>query len=167
MSLDNIPLPAPVLHDLYKNALVDMGYPQTGTVFSQKVKLAYLGENNKQVILLVNNAEAIYLPEHSLNFLLGILGACNLNMADVALLNISKNPSCSYTKLKEELGAEKIFLFGLNADAIDLPLQVPHYQIQKYNQQVYIMAPDLDTIERNKEEKMKLWNCLKQVFNLG
>ena len=62
--------------------------------------------------------------------------------------------------------AEKIFLFGLGADALALPLQFPHYQVQQFNNQVYLSSVALNELQANKDEKMKLWNSLKKIFSL-
>ena len=87
-------------------------------------------------------------------------------MADVALVNLAKNPDLVYSVLSEHLKAEKVFLFGLNAANIDLPLQFPHYQVQQFNNQVYLSSVSLSEMQANKEEKMKLWNCLKKIFSI-
>ena len=87
-------------------------------------------------------------------------------MADVALVNLTKNPGVSYTVLSEQLKAENVFLFGPDAAVLELPLQFPHYQVQQFNNQIYLSAVSLKELQANKEEKMKLWNCLKKIFSI-
>ena len=167
MSLDNIQLPAVILHDLYRNSLVDLRSGNAILNTEQAAAIFFLGNNQQRVVIIVKNTEAIYLPEEELNFLLGILTACKLSMADVALVNIAKNKEPDYMAITEQLSAEKIFLFGVEPAALALPLQFPHYQVQQYNNQVYLSAPPLKQLEDDKAEKTKLWNCLKQVFAIG
>jgi len=167
MSLDNIQLPAIVLQDLFTNSLVDLKTANAESATVSAGDLSFLGENKKKVSIVVDHTNVIYLPDDELNFLLGILSACKLSMADVALLNFAKNPSVTYKELSEQLSAEKILLFGIKPSALELPLQFPYYQIQNYNNQVYLSSPDLKTLADNKEEKIKLWACLKQVFAIG
>ncbi len=167
MSLDNIQLPAIVLQDLYTNSLVDLKTANAEPVAVSAGELSFLGENKKKISIIVDHTDVIYLPDEELNFLLGILSACKLSMADVALLNFVKNPSATYREIGEQLSAEKVLLFGIKPSALELPLQFPHYQIQNYNNQVYLSSPDLKTLSDNKEEKIKLWTCLKQVFAIG
>lgn len=167
MSLDNIQLPAMILQGLYSKSLYDLETDKSVSVDMQTANIASLGSNQKKIAVLVDSTAAIYLPDEELNFLLGILTACKLSMADIALINVAKNPGLSYTAVTEQLNAEKIFLFGLNADALALPLQFPHYQVQQFNNQVYLSSVSLHEMQANKEEKMKLWNCLKKVFALG
>jgi len=166
MSLDNIQLPAILLQDLYTNALVDLKTENAHPAAVIAGNLSFLGENKKRVSIIVDHAEAIYLPDEELNFLLGILSACKLSMADVALLNRSKNPSLAYKDISEQLSAEKVLLFGIEPSMLELPLQFPHYQIQQYNNQVYLSSPTLKILGSNIEEKKKLWGCLKQVFTI-
>ena len=166
MSLDNIQLPAIVLQDLFANVLVDLKTENAQPDSVTPESLSFLGENKKKISIIVDHAEVIYLPDDELNFLLGILSACKLSMADVALLNCSKNPPVAYKDISEQLSAEKVLLFGIEPSRLELPLQFPHYQIQNYNNQVYLSSPALKVLADNKEEKIKLWGCLKQVFTI-
>ena len=75
MSLDNIQLPAIVVHDLFKNSLIDLNMKQPVAASSTTAPFAFLGNNQKKVIVIVNDDSAIYLSDISLNFLLGILAA--------------------------------------------------------------------------------------------
>ncbi|MEO6253320.1 MAG: hypothetical protein ABIO79_08450 [Ferruginibacter sp.] len=166
MSLDNIQLPPTILQTLYGKSLYDLQTESPDAGNAQPGNIVFLGSNQKRIVILVNAAETLYLPDDELNFLLGILTACKLSMADIALVNISKNHDLLYTAITEQLKAEKIFLFGLNAEALKLPLQFPQYQIQKFNNQVYLSSAALTDLQKDKEEKMKLWTCLKTIFSL-
>ena len=166
MSLDNILLPDMVLQALYSKSLYDLEMNKSALDDIQPGSIGFLGNNQKKITIVVNSDAAIYLPDDELNFLLGILTACKLSMADIALVNLAKNPDLVYSVLSEHLKAEKVFLFGLNAANIDLPLQFPHYQVQQFNNQVYLSSVSLSEMQANKEEKMKLWNCLKKIFSI-
>ena len=166
MSLDNIQLPPAILQSLYSKSLYDLKTDELEQGEIKAEKIAYLGSNHKKIALVVTATGAIYLPDEELNFLMGILTACKLSMADVALINLNKNSDLNYTHISEQLKAEKVFLFGLDADALQLPLQFPHYQIQQYNNQVYLSSLSLPELQNDKAEKMKLWNCLKSIFSL-
>jgi hypothetical protein len=166
MSLDNIQLPDTILQGLYSKCLYDLDSHKSVLSDIPASSIGFLGNNQKKLVVLVNCETAIYLPDEELNFLLGILTACKLSMADIALVNLYKNPGLTYPVLTEQLKAEKVFLFGLNADTIELPLQFPHYQVQQFNNQVYLSSVALNELQANKEEKMKLWNCLKKIFSI-
>lgn len=164
MSLDHFELTATCIQNLYTKSLYDLKTDQPVAANIQKDRVAFLGSNQKKIALIVNSSAAIYLPDDELSFLLGILTACKLSMADIALINLSNKSDLNYTTITEQLKAEKILLFGLHAEALDLPLQFPHYQIQHYNNQVYLSSVALCDLQKNKAEKMKLWDCLKQIF---
>ncbi|MBL0182415.1 MAG: hypothetical protein IPP96_08990 [Chitinophagaceae bacterium] len=161
MSLDNIQLTPFVLGNLFNKSLYDL--KPTGEK-STAANISFLGDNKKRIALLVYSPGSIYLPDEELNFLLGILTACKLSMMDVALINISKNPELSYTGITEQIKAEKVFLFGVNPEILKLPLQFPHYQLQHYNNQVYLSSAPLNKLQVDKQEKLKLWNSLKKSF---
>jgi hypothetical protein len=164
MSLDNIELTPYLVQELFKNSLVEFDATEPEKNISPVTTFNMLGHNHSRVIIIVKNDETLYLPDDQLNFLLGILSACKLTMEDVAIINIKKNKSVNYKTIQLELKAEKIILFGVTPEQIDLPLQFPNYQIQQYNKQTYITAAVLSYIENDKAEKTKLWNCLKQIF---
>jgi hypothetical protein len=166
MSLDNIQLPGEILQNLYRRSLYDLEPESAATETVQSTEIGFLGNNQKKITLLVNAPGTLYLPDEDLNFLMGILTACKLSMADVALINISKNPGLEYAGITNQLGAEKIFLFAVTPGSIGLPLAFPNYQVQKFNNQVYLSAVSLNELQKNKEEKMKLWTSLKNIFSL-
>ena len=166
MSLDNINLPPLVLQQLFTHTLIEAKNNPTVDSKSTEKPFLTLGNNQKKVLILVESEETLYLPDNQLNFLLGILAACNLTMEDVAILNIKKNPSVNYQRITDDLKSEKVFLFGLQPDQIELPVNFPTYQIQKFNNQVYLAAPALSNFHDNKAEKTRLWICLQQIFNI-
>ena len=164
MGLDDIQLPPIVLQELFKHSLIDLKSEEKPEKKETSKQFYTLGNNRKHILILVEGDETLYLPDDQLNFLMGILAACNLSMEDVAILNIKKNKSVTYKAFTNELKSVKIFLFGVNPGQIELPLDFPNYQIQQYNNQIYLTAPALAQFHDNKAEKTKLWICLKQIF---
>ena len=166
MSIDNIQFPASILQGLYSKSLYELKSNESLFDDIQPLDIVFLGNNQKKITLAVHDESSIYLADDALQFLLGILTACKLSMADIALINISKNKQVNYNMITEQLKAEKIIMFGLTAENLALPLQFPHYQVQQYNNQVYLSAASLTDLQKDKEEKMKLWNCLKNIFSI-
>jgi hypothetical protein len=167
MSLDNIQLPAIVLQDLYKNSLVDPGTGASKRLSKKTTGIAFLGNNQKLVTIIAADTASIYLADEELNFLMGILSACKLSMADVALVNIEKTGAITYNEIEQQLNTGTMLLFGVTPMQLQLPLQFPHYQVQKYNGLVYLAAPALAVIAADKAEKTRLWTCLKQIFSIA
>src|SRR5687767_12560272 len=89
MSLKNIQLPPGVISNLYHYYLVDINKDKKKTEIAKNDNL-FLGGNNKNILLLVNNTEVSFLTDNQLDFLLEILSACKLNLAHVAIINLNK-----------------------------------------------------------------------------
>ncbi len=170
MKLEKLQLPDFVLAELYKDSLVilsDETQPQQD--LPEEKANWFLGENKKRVTILVNDAEAVYLRDEWLSFLSAILSACKLNLSDVAIVNHSKTPH-PYKKILEKLLPEYFILFDVTANAIQLPFTIPDYQMQKYNNCIFLLTPSLEKMlgesKEAKLEKSKLWLSLKKMFNV-
>lgn len=181
--LNNITLPDFILADLYKHSLVVMDdekptakvlptieelLPQTEKIIHQPEKM-FLGDNKKGIVIVVKEKDAVYLNDESLNFLSSILGACKLNLGDVAIVNFLTQ-SFQYVALKEKLQPNFILLFDVAANDINLPFTLPFYQVQQYDHCAILSAPSLQnmlgTTQEAKLEKSKLWLSLKKMFSI-
>jgi hypothetical protein len=129
----------------------------------------FLGNNDKKITILVNEPEVVFLEENSLQFLTKILGACKLNMGDIAVVNIAQFPT-SFDLIKKDLLPNTCILFDVKAASIALPFTIPNYQIQKYGGCTFLMAPSIVSFDGESTEaklaKTKLWVSLKTIFNL-
>jgi hypothetical protein len=166
MSLDNIQFSAELVKDLYSKSLVDLDTAIANESAPSKKDWAFLGANKKNILIIVTEQNNAFLTDTDLNFLMGILGACKLTMADVALVNCFNKKNMDYKSLGENFSPEKIIFFGTEPSSLDFPLQFPNYQLQKYNQQVYLAAPTLAILAKEVSEKKQLWACLKTLFEI-
>jgi hypothetical protein len=162
MSLNNIQLKGSMLADLYKNSLVETA----STIATQEPKqLKYLGNNQKNIIVIVCHESVPFLPDQELSFLSNVLAACKLSIADIAIVN-------SYTLDQSDLqniinsGANKVLLFGVEPLAIGLPINFPAFQLQPFNNRTYLHAPVLSQVENDKGLKARLWASLKAMFEI-
>lgn len=163
MSLDNIQLPSFLLSDLFSKSMYHL---KPGTSKKDSGVISFLGDNNKKICILVHSPGVIYLPDEELNFLLGILTACKISMADIALVNITNNKGLTYEDITNQVASEKIILFGIDTETLKLPLKFPYYQLQHFNDQIYLASVPLNELQANKQEKVKLWNSLKKIFSI-
>jgi len=67
-------------------------------------------------------------------------------------------------QLSDHFHSKKILMFGLNTSEMELPFSIPHFQIQTFNQQLYMTAPPLNQFLTNKDLKKELWLCLQKLF---
>ena len=169
MSLNDIQLPVNIVVDLYKNVLIE----STGSIPSIPEKaepgersINYLGNNNKQVVILVNYTDTVYIPDEQLNFLTSVLTACKLSLDDVAILNTNQIGSIPFKELYKTVPAKSVLLFDIMTEAISLPINFPLFQVQSFDGINYLTAPPLDKIEKDKSFKMDLWTSLKKLFKL-
>lgn len=129
----------------------------------------FLGNNDKHITIFVSEPDVVFLQENSLQFLTKILGACKLNMGDVAVVNIEQFPT-SFDLIKNDLLPNTCILFDVKAQSIALPFTIPNYQIQQYGGCTFLMAPAIDSFGGESTEaklaKTKLWVSLKTIFNL-
>lgn len=181
MNLNNIDLNTALLASLYPNSLVlpekDIN-PEDYTI-SQKavsdnipeIKSAdagrkWLGNNEKNILIVVNHTDAVFLPDEELELLKNILGACKLSLGDVAIVNQNNQNTEGWKELTGYLKSKIVFLFDVEPSGWGLPLSFPAYQLQPFNGSTYLYAPSLQLIAMDKVEKSKLWVCLKRLFNL-
>ncbi|MBC7721699.1 MAG: hypothetical protein H7068_06705 [Pedobacter sp.] len=129
----------------------------------------FFGDNTKQILILVKDTEAVYLRDEWLQFLTNILGACKLNIGDVAIVNYANNP-INFTSLNEQLNPQFYLMFDVASQDILLPFTVPNYQLQKFGNATFLLAPSLALMQGNTEavkmEKSRLWLSLKKLFNI-
>jgi hypothetical protein len=126
-----------------------------------------LGNNKKQITVVVNCPNDVFVPEADLQFLTKMLGACKLNMADVAIVNHAV-AAVHIDRLKVQLQPKFLLLFGVEPDQIHLPINFPSFKEQPYAGTTYVFTPGLDKLNLETDEakglKRKLWDCLKRMF---
>ncbi|HRF17782.1 MAG TPA: hypothetical protein PK977_06425 [Chitinophagaceae bacterium] len=179
MDLNHIKLPATVINELYKTVLVEpvqnTGMKEAPAPAEKPVitsaeattpEWKSLGSNEKNILIVVSNSDAVYLPDNDLNFLTGVLGACKLSLADVAVVNRFHYPEAGYKELIAYFKSRVILLLGVEPAAMGLPINFPHYQLQAFQNNTFLFTPPLEEIEKDKLEKSKLWVSLKRLFNV-
>jgi len=182
MNPENSLLPPFVIASLYKDELVliddqkssNANKPKKGEAVvtaPQEIQkpISYLGDNQKKITILLQDTTAVHLADESLQFLTAILAACKLNMGDVAIVN-TVHQHVQYTQIKTELKPSTIILFDISTASIALPFEVPHYQVQQYDNCTLLFSAPLQSMlvktDAAKLEKGKLWNALKKTFNI-
>lgn len=165
MSLDNIQLSPLLVQQLYKKTLFDMDAFEKEPTLQKHSAIPFLGNNEKNILVLINEPGAAFLPDADLSLLVGILTACKLSLADIALVNFNKHPGIVYNQLLDEFSPTTMFLFGVEPKELQFPLHFPYFQLQQYNDQVYISAPSLKILAEDKEQKKGLWACLQKYIS--
>jgi len=170
-------LPAFLVAAFYKNQLVilpenqaTVGENTAPVIESAKTNVkAFLGENKKKITVVHKEPAAAFLTDEQFKLISGILNACKLSMADIALVNLAHQNS-SFLELKQQLEPQFLILFDVSPTTIELPFTIPPYQIQDYNNCKILVAASLQymTLETDevKKEKTLLWNALRKFFSI-
>ena len=164
MSLDNIQLTPFLVQNLYTKTLVELKNSQENLSGPPNEPIPCLGQNARNILLLVNEPEAPFATDADLQLLVGIITACKLSLADVALVNAHRNEALHYDTLIDSLTPSLVILFGVSPKDLSFPLHFPHYQLQQYSNQTFLSAPSLKMLGTVTEEKKQLWNCLQRHF---
>ena len=128
--------------------------------------IPFSGGNEKSILVLTNSADAPVLPEAEETFLISILAACKLSLADVALVNGNSLADKTYQAVVEHFNSRAVVLFDVPAPAFGLPMHFPHFQVQAFDGRQYLFAPGLAEIQANKTFKADLWQALKKLFSI-
>jgi len=176
MSLNSINFDPTDIVLLFKNSLVEINSEKQVPQINRSSEpiapdsdpngLKYLGENKKKTLVVVRYPEAVHLPDKQLSFLIKLLGACNLYLADVAILNFQNHQSSEFDEILNYFKPKVVLLFNLEPGEFGMPMNFPEFQVQGYKDAVFVSSPSLDSIEPDKTLKGKLWVCLKKIFNL-
>jgi len=181
MDINHIQLTQAALAGLYKNHLVESGEiapAPVGEIPTDSLKMPVqvkkeatrsiksLGNNERKVLILVHYPDVVFLPDEELKFLTGILAACKLSIADVAIVNLHHCKGTGYKELLTCFNSTKMLLFGLEPATISLPMSFPSFQLQAFNGTTYHWSPDLGKMENDRALKTQLWNNLKKLFTI-
>jgi hypothetical protein len=166
MSLDNFQIPTTLLPELYKDSLIVLDDKQSKPEKLNEKKVYFLGDNLKNILILVNNLEILHLNDEDLRFLTGILTACKLTFSDVAIFNTASNLDYNYQKTIEQFNPKLILTLGTINQKFNLPEYSDKYQ-PIVNQKIQLVfGSSLAEISKDVNEKKALWNCLKQIFGI-
>jgi hypothetical protein len=176
MDLNHIEFPAALIANLYHSSLIEDETGLKKTIPKEKVFPAdeitgstpwkSLGNNQKNILIVLKSNEAVHLTDKDLAFLTDILGACKLGLADVSIVNLKNHPDASYKEITSFFKSKIVFLFDVEPASFGLPMSFPLYQIQSFAGSSFLFSPSLGKLENDKVEKSKLWVSLKRLFNL-
>lgn len=172
MQLNQIRLSTDLLQALYASTLVlpEERAPSSNGEQAEKeeVSISFLGKNQRKFTVLVHNPNELYLPDDSLQFLGSVLKACQLTIADVAIVNMAKTP-VTMAGIRQQLSPSIIIAFGSKAVAEGFPAgNLLSAGIQ--GDLRFMQAPELEVLNQQgdavKPVKKLLWESLKQMLEM-
>ncbi|HEY0054519.1 MAG TPA: hypothetical protein VGB63_04105 [Pedobacter sp.] len=122
----------------------------------------YLGENNKYILLLVNDQQHPIINPKELETLLNILKAKKQELKDVAIVNLAKHPTASFEELKNFFVCSSLVLFGINPAQIKLD-GVQSNQIIKHQNTKVLATFSFAEMAANTDKKRTFWDEMKKL----
>jgi DNA polymerase III psi subunit len=166
MGFENFKLPTALVPELYGDVLIGSAQPEALQEANQERAFAALGNNEKNVLLLVNDPQSVFVGETDLAFLTGIINACQLNLSDISIVNTASYTSVDYNKLWKQFNPSTMICFGIQAESIQLKSSIQLFQVQKIGIVNILLAPSLSELASQVEYKKKLWHQLKTIFRI-
>ncbi|CAL1520315.1 hypothetical protein [Chitinophaga sp. MM2321] len=165
MSLEQLELDPYFLAKIYTQPIIPGKSTPVAAEQKTAPKVKYLGENQKNIALFIQNENEAYLNEELFNLLTNILNACKLGMQDVSLINVSHYPQLSFPDWQTAVKTEKAVVFGTAPAQLGLN-DIPMYQLVTVNGTTLLLSDELQLIGTDKVLKAKLWAGLKQLLGI-
>jgi hypothetical protein len=128
-----------------------------------------LGEHKKKITVIVNDPNSVHLNEMDFILLTSILNACRLTIADIALVNITKQPAGLH-QILQELPSTLVIAFAVDANQLKVKLPSTLYKVSQLGETHILFSNALSSMQgsglESKQEKAKLWTVLKKIFEL-
>ncbi|WP_416441486.1 hypothetical protein [Phnomibacter sp. MR] len=128
---------------------------------------AVLGNFKQQILLVLHEPEAVHCKDADLEFLQKVIASVKLSMDHIAILN-THGKQVAYPELKAQLPAKVALYFGVEPVSIGVPMRIPYFQVQPWDDCRFLYAPSLAEINGNSpaqvELKKQLWMALKKIF---
>jgi len=122
----------------------------------------YSGENNKYILILVNDENHEILNPADLASLTKILAAKKLELRDVAIVNLHKPPASNFEALKNFFSSSKLVLFGINPGEINLP-DISNNEIIRHEGTKILATYSFAEMGNDTNKKLLFWNEMKQL----
>lgn len=165
MSFDKVQLDPYILAKIYTQPIIPGKKEPVAEIAEAPPKVKYLGENQKNIVLFIQNNSEAYLNEELFNLLTNILNACKLGMQDIALVNIAQYPALAFTTWQQAVSMKQAVLFGISPTSLGLE-NIPNYQLIQVNGCQLICSDMLQLIAQDKILKGKLWMGLKLLLGI-
>ncbi len=182
--LQNIKLPDFLLTEWYKDHLIESS-EQTGTfnkmkstippiektteVVVTKEPIWHLGDNKKNITIVINQNTELVISEDWKTFLQNVLNACKLSLADVVIVNTCIK-KISYQEFTTQFASKYLIVFDVAPSLLQIPAAIPNYDVRVDNNCSIVFSESIGLMLANtddsKQVKMKLWVSLKKLFGL-
>ena len=130
-------------------------------VIKKPKEFSYLGENNKYFLILIDDAKNKEINSLQKETLLKIMSAKGLELRDLAILNLDQFPGTNITELKEFFSCNKMVLFGINPQRIELP-PISSNKVENHANVMLFSTFSIDEMISDVTKKKDFWAIMKE-----
>ena len=125
----------------------------------------YLGENNKYILILIDQPlKSEIIRATDLLLLEKTLAALKLELRDVAIVNLQQCESLHFKSLKEFFSCNKVIGFGIELAKIGIEKEVPINTVFRIEDCPFLLASSLEELSSNQAQKVIWWSAMKSIF---
>ncbi len=135
----------------------------TALLNQQKVDYKFLGKNNRNILILVNDNQHEVSDEPGRELLRKIVKSVNLSANDFAVVNYAAYRGTTFKQLQEYFSCILVFAFGVTPADLSLPTH-PEHTVVLEGEVRMIFSAGLPVLEQNAAGKKALWGSIQ---NLG
>jgi DNA polymerase III psi subunit len=123
---------------------------------------SYLGKNQKNILILVNDDTNKVSTENGVLLLRNIVKAIGLQGDDFALVNYSQYPDANFQQLHQFFKCKLMLAFGVSNLQLSLE-DMPLHQLFKYQETQMVFTHNLAVLDGENEVKKIFWKSLQQI----
>ncbi len=125
----------------------------------------YLGENNKYILILIDQPlKSEIISAKDLLLLEKTLAALKLELRDVAIVNLQQCEALHFKSLKEFFSCNKVLGFGVELAKIGIEKEVPINTVFRIEDCPFLLASSLEELSNNQAQKVIWWSAMKSIF---
>jgi DNA polymerase III psi subunit len=133
--------------------------PQTPTLSVSTQTTTPLFRPKHKVVILVHELN----PADS-ELLEKILGAVQLNLQNVEVIEMSKNKGLNLEHIFTQKSVNQLISFGVMMSEVNLMLRLTPYQILETKGVKFLSGVSLTDLQNDVPKKKQLWGALKEMF---
>jgi hypothetical protein len=125
----------------------------------------YLGENNKYILILIDQPlKNEIIAAKDLLLLEKTLAALKLELRDVAIVNLQQCEELHFKFLKEFFSCNKVLGFGIELAKIGIEKEVAVNTVFRIEDCPFLLASALEELSNNQAQKVIWWSAMKSIF---
>lgn len=121
-----------------------------------------LGNNKRQVLILVNDSQHEVSDEKGRELLRKIVKSVNLSAADFALVNYAAYPDASFVEFQQYFSSQLVFAFGVSPAQLTLPAYSSNAIVEVEGIRM-IFSTELKALDQDAATKKALWGSLQKL----